>query len=165
MVAEVGGMTLLTKKKSASSGLKLILFLIWCHQNIFSRSYLRSILSLINSFQKECCWTLWGSRTGQLWDLREPGTSFCPNRQFWGQNLRWIEYSWVKNIFWGQILGEQSLTEWVGHPQELLTAGLATGERDVFTNSTQHIMFFLCQSKDFDVKRFFRRMIEFQKSL
>ena len=30
-MAEVGGMTLLTKKKRASSGLRLILFLIYCH--------------------------------------------------------------------------------------------------------------------------------------
>ena len=39
--------------------------------------------------QRDLFWTLWGSRTGQRWDLREPGTSFCPNRRFWG-DFRWI---------------------------------------------------------------------------
>ena len=42
-----------------------------------------------DSLQRDLFWTLWGSRTGQRWDLREPGTSFCPNRRFWG-DFRWI---------------------------------------------------------------------------
>ena len=42
-----------------------------------------------DSLQRDLFWTLWGSRTGQRWDLREPGTSFCPDRQFWG-DFRWI---------------------------------------------------------------------------
>ena len=41
-----------------------------------------------DSLQRDLFWTLWGSRTGQRWDLREPGTSFCPNRRFWG-DFKW----------------------------------------------------------------------------
>ena len=42
-----------------------------------------------DSLQRDLFWTLWGSRTGQRWDLREPGTSFCPDRRFWG-DFKWI---------------------------------------------------------------------------
>ena len=74
MVAEVGGITLFTKKKSASSGLRLILFLGFQVVD-FEDSVIRDPCTH--------CRTWWGSRTVQLWDLREPGTSFCPNRQSW----------------------------------------------------------------------------------
>ena len=74
MVAEVGGITLFTKKKSASSGLRLILFL-GLQVVDFEDSVIRDPCTH--------CRTWWGSRTVQLWDLREPGTSFCPDRQSW----------------------------------------------------------------------------------
>ena len=69
MVAEVGGITLFTKKKSASSGLRLILFLGF------------QVVDHEDAVIRDPCTTWWGSRTVQLWDLREPGTSFCPDRQ------------------------------------------------------------------------------------
>ena len=49
MVAEVGGMTLLTKKKRASSGLRLILFLI---TSIESCLYVISKIKSYDSFQR-----------------------------------------------------------------------------------------------------------------
>ena len=59
MVAEVGGMTLLTKKKRASSGLRLILFLNIItikvlHVCVYVMSRMKSYHQYNDSVQKRC---------------------------------------------------------------------------------------------------------------